>query len=782
VRKITPMERARQSGTGNLMMDERDSNPPPSAQGTLASRVIQPRFSDLVQRCRKRVMNSLAEYLTATFGQVDDTLFECAEKAENNQVQTLFLDSMRDIRRLRPQVERSYHQQIARQFSEFFQGKPSATSDDALVADDLRLVQNEDYEETLQIINMVSRVKARCAQSLFALDCRLALLNNGQKLDEDGNPFGPHAIAQAFREALQPTPLPLRIRIVLYMLFDRHLMQNLDGLYEALNRELIDAGILPNMKNQAQPRGDAGRAVGAPSFAGSADVRPGYSDEHDPSAEQAERLFDGLTQLFIALRKHEGTALLGGRRSIASYAPPAATRTFETRDLLEALNRLQKQAAEDFARRMRRPQQVDGVKADLHRQLESQDAAADPRRIADQQADVIDLVGMLFDFILDDGDLPDSCKTVLSHLHTPYLRVAMQDRALFTRYDHPARVLLNAMARAGGLYDAEGEGRELLAKIQWVVERIIQDYRGDLALFETLLEEFNEFVATLRHRVELRERRAIEAAKGRDRLLDARQKASAAIAEVLRGPDLAKTLREFLELTWTDVLVFVQLRHGQDSAEWNRSLQLAERLAWSGRPQDAAGIGQLQRLRAGMLDDVRKGLELLGGYHEDGIARLLRDIVASQDAVQAKRPELAEPLAASLIESPLARMLGEEAVPEADSRAARPPRTPRLETRIRQLQALEFGTWFEFIEGTQRRRLKLSWFSPTTEHYMFVDPQGQRAAIRPLEALADEMDRGLARLVAEERSLPLMDRALNAIYRALQRAGGRSTDRGNDHG
>ena len=569
------------------------------------------------------------------------------------------------------------------------------------------------------------------------------------------------------------------------MLFDRHLMQNLDGLYEALNRELIDAGILPNMKYQAQPRVEATRAApaaGARPFAGSPDARSGYSDGQDPSAEQAERLFDGLTQLFIALRKREGTTLLGGRRSIASYAPPTATRTFEARELLEALNQLQKQAAEDFARRMQRPQQVDGVKADLHRQLESRGAAADPRRISDQEADVIDLVGMLFDFILDDGDLPDACKTALSHLHTPYLRVAMQDKALFTQYNHPARLLLNAMARAGVLYDAEGEERELLAKIQWVVERVIQGFTGDLALFETLLEEFSEFVATLRHRVELREKRSIEAAKGRDRLLDARQKAGAAIAEALRGPNLPKIIQDFLELTWTDVLVFVQLRHGEGSAEWNRSLELAGQLAWSGRPQDAAGIDALHRLRAGMLDDVRKGLELLGGYHEDGIARLLRDIVASQDAVQAKRPERVESLAPSLIESPLANMLGEDAVLLADSRAAKPPRTPRLEALIRQLQALEFGTWFDFVEGTQRRRLKLSWFSPTTNNYMFVDQLGQRAAIRPLEDLAEEMDRGLARIVIEERSLPLVDRAMNAIYRALQRVSGRSTHPGNDHG
>ena len=35
----------------------------------------------------------------------------------------------------------------------------------------------------------------------------------------------------------------------------------------------------------------------------------------------------------------------------------------------------------------------------------------------------------------------------------------------------------------------------------------------NLLLFDSLLDEFNEFVATLQHKVELRERRAVEAAK-----------------------------------------------------------------------------------------------------------------------------------------------------------------------------------------------------------------------------------------------------------------------------
>ncbi|MDT4878869.1 hypothetical protein FQZ97_1145020 [compost metagenome] len=58
---------------------------------------------------------------------------------------------------------------------------------------------------------------------------------------------------------------------------------------------------------------------------------------------------------------------------------------------------------------------------------------------------------------------------------------------------------------------------------------------------------------------------------------------------------------------------------------------------------------------------------------------------------------------------------------------------------------------------------------------MFVDHSGQRAAIKPLTLLATEMEQGLARIVPPEHDAPLVDRALNAIYRVLQRFSGRTS-------
>ncbi|WGL62025.1 DUF1631 domain-containing protein [Pseudomonas sp. CW003PS] len=755
---------------------------------SLASRGIQPRFSDLVQACRKLVMNRLAEHLGGVFGQVDDTLFECAEKAENNKVQTLFFDNMREIRRQRPQIERSYHQTIANNFSNFLDGKLQHQAVATTDPDQLTLVQNDDYEETLQVTNMVSRVKARCTQPLFALDQRLALLNNGQKLGEDSNPFGPQAIAQAFREALAPCPFPLQIKTILYMLFDKHVMQSLDSLYGALNQRLIDAGVLPNLKYNAQINPSVSRPAAAkpeqpankPPATGTPTTNAGPAlldlDLSAPPPSDPGALFSGLSSLLDEHRhSHPDAPLLGGTRSIVSFSPRQASRTYSASELLAALNRMQQQSAHELAQRLHKPQPVEGLKADLQQQLESHSSLPGDSKVADQEADVIDLVGMLFDFILDDENLPDACKTALSHLHTPYLKIALLDKALFTQHHHPARRLLNAMAQAGVLYGNEGDERGLLAKMHWVVERVIHGFNGDLGLFDSLIEEFNEYVVTLRHKVELRERRAVEAAKGRDRLLGAREQALEVIQGCVGQRDLPAIIRNFLELTWADVLVFMLLRHGEQSAEWQRACEVAEQLAWSGTPLSDDDKQRLQEMRVPMLSDLRKGLELLGGYHEDGIRRLLQDLVACQHAVQAKQPQLAAQLKPNLPESPLGAMLGEDA-DLARQAPSRSKLSPRAQALTKELANVEFGTWFEFVEGNRSRVLKLSWFSPTTHNYMFVDNSGQRVAIKPLTLLASEMEQGLARIVTPERAPPLVDRALTAIYRVLQRFTGRTAE------
>jgi hypothetical protein len=758
---------------------------PPGAKKpitTVAERGIQPRFGELAQDCRERVMNRLAERLGTVFTLVDSTLLTHAEKAENNKIQTLFFDSMRDIRTQRTSIERVYHQQIANRFTQFLEG-PTPPLATASRAESLSLIEHEDYEETLLVTNMASRVKARCPQALFALTQRLALLNRGQRLPDLDNPFAPHVIAQAFCHALAPSAFSLRIKSILYSVFEQQVMGNLDELYDDLNAHLIAADILPNLKFSIQNPDETphlARQAATP-CAGSAtpggDAHRGLPAKPTTApAENSAAWFLGLSDLLNTHEQQASEAPLLGGRSIASFAPRTATHTYPAGELQAALDRLQEQSADNLAQRLGQPQPVESFKVELHNQLEVRSRLPGQQKLSSEEADVVDLVGMLFDFILKDQNLPDSCKTALSHLHTPYLRIALQDRALFTLPQHPARVLLNSLAQAGVLYGGEEDESGLLSKIHWVVEQVLRNYRGEQKLLNDLLEEFTTFVTALRHRIELHERRAIEAAKGRDRLTTARNLALDVITRAQQNRALPDMIRNFLEQTWLDVLVFVLVRHEASSKEWQRVCTTTEQLAWSCTALTDTEQEKLRGLRLTLLEDIRQGMLWIGGLHDDSIRQRLRDIVACQFAAQHDQPSVPAPTAVA--SAPAKNSLPVDLGAAADLLRTPTPKvlSPRTQALVEQLQNLEFGTWFEFIQGKESRRLKLSWFSPTSHNYMFVDRSGLRVSVKPIEVLAEEIDQGLARILPPRAAAPLVDRALAAIVRVLHRFSGRLPD------
>ena len=88
---------------------------------------------------------------------------------------------------------------------------------------------------------------------------------------------------------------------------------------------------------------------------------------------------------------------------------------------------------------------------------------------------------------------------------------------------------------------------------------------------------------------------------------------------------------------------------------------------------------------------------------------------------------------------------------------------------MEKLKDINYGAWFEFRIGghKSRRRVKLSWYSPTTGKYMFVDQSGVQAVIMSDRSLARDLCSGNAMILGHSR-LPFFDRALKAIRNKLE--------------
>ena len=150
-----------------------------------AARLASDRLQALIERMMDRV---------------DDALFERAEKAENNALQTRYFDAMRELRIVRQDIEQDFISLFVSGFdSRLYQNVPDSElvlrhSSSAVAAE-----RNRDrLEEQLAIGNLINKIRGNCFDSLVTLDKRIGLLLRDPDLERIRNPFGPEAICNAF--------------------------------------------------------------------------------------------------------------------------------------------------------------------------------------------------------------------------------------------------------------------------------------------------------------------------------------------------------------------------------------------------------------------------------------------------------------------------------------------------------------------------------------------------------------------------------------------------------
>lgn len=282
-----------------------------------------------------------------------------------------------------------------------------------------------------------------------------------------------------------------------------------------------------------------------------------------------------------------------------------------------------------------------------------------------------------------------------------------------------------------------------------------------------MLGQFDQQVAALQQRVEKRERRAVDAAKGREKLIFARKHARGFVDVCIKRHHPPEIIRAFLQAAWTDVLVFYFLRTGPASAQWQDKAKIAEELAWSCTPLDEQQRQEFMARKELIMSGVQQALEQLGCYSDVEIQRLIKDIQICQKAVQAQQHEVVEKLSNTLASSMSEADEKElQAVEKIDESAL----DEKVRELVNKLKHVRFGTWFEFREPPHR--LKLAWFSPTTQRYMFVDSAGQGSYIKNWKELIELLQLGEAKIVEQVEATPFFERALHAIQRTLKQFAG----------
>jgi hypothetical protein len=727
----------------------------------------------LLKGCEAKTLETVTRLVRRMLDRADDLLFELADKGQGVESPETYLDGMREVRRKREQVERAVGARLRTTFKAFLANAPAVQ--DSGEALQLSLVDEEELEESLAVDTMVAKAVDRFATDLTDLARRIAHLSGEEDLTPEALPCGPPSIGTALQAAVTGLDVDMRVRLIVYKLFDKYVIGELGSFYQEMNQELADAGVMPDLRPRARKRQEGQRAAG--------EAQGGEEGWQD----SPQALFDALREL-VALQRERGAGEPAGPGSTGSGTAGGAMAgpVLPPDEVVGALSTLQGELPEGTAG----GPGVADLKPMLLQRIGGGGAEAQMRQ-ADE--DVIDMVGLLFEFILGDQNLPIPVKAALGRLQIPMIKVALLDKAFFTHRNHAARKLLNELAHAGlGVADASAKRDAVFAEIERVVHRVLEEFEDDTRLFETLLEEFTHFLADRDQRTEQVEQREAKSIEGRERLELAKRRVAGAIAERLRRRRVPRGLREFLDEKWRHHLLITYLKVGEEGEEYQDALRIMDGLLWSVRPKKSAQDRQemVETLRP-LLKRLRDALAETFMDPEVHRAAFFRELQAYQLAAlrgtdpAADEPErVAEPAAEAqppfVPEVPSPPPPADALTPPSAEPSPEPAVTaaPAVvdEDALERAGTIPVGTWLELKrEGAQAVRVKLSWRSPLTGRCLLVNHRGLKEAEVSAQDLAAQLAGGGLKVLADA---PLVDRALSALVEEMREGQGEAPPAG----
>ncbi|MFQ5487549.1 MAG: DUF1631 family protein, partial [Gammaproteobacteria bacterium] len=238
--------------------------------------------------------------------------------------------------------------------------------------------------------------------------------------------------------------------------------------------------------------------------------------------------------------------------------------------------------------------------------------------LAQEQDQTIDIVAMLFDYILEDKNIPDRMQAIIGRLQIPILKVVMLDKSFFSRKSHPARKFLDILSQAAIGFSEEREAEDLYSKADNLVHRVISEFEDDVDIFKEVLAELESQLQALEQRASEDLERLQQEAAEQEQLERARLKAAEAISQRLEQCELNETVQEFLSEHWKTLLMMTFLMEGDESDAWISSVETMDNLIWSIAPKKTTEERkQLVAALPVLLENLQQGMNLVEMPPED---------------------------------------------------------------------------------------------------------------------------------------------------------------------
>lgn len=769
-------------GTDNVTYLEQSPSAPVS-QRVLARR-LHGQFKDITAEHMRNILQSM-------FDHADDALFKIAENSNKGTDKNFYLDSMRIVRLQRESFEEEYFGQLAHEFDHYIDGigsgKKANTAEPRIDYDQMELVSEDDLEITIATERLVQKIQALYTQDLHAIKKRMAFLLDIDKVEEDKIPFGAQILVEAYASAAEKIDLPLEVRIILLKLFDLQCINGLARLYQTINNKFIEADVLPVIKTTF--------TSSANSMGG---VSPGVNPLLDSNTDVWGTLQGLLSQRPPGMPNGGGGGVGigggfagGGMASGVSgqYYQPGMMQgggsimTIPSNEMLNSLTNLQR----GFETGALPEGGALAIGNYVRTQLQATDIDGNvSRAIQPLDNDLIDVVCLIFEYILDDSQLPAGAKASIARLQIPMLKVAMLDKNFFSMNGHPARDLLNRLAQSAlGIDETSDKDNPILRKIHDITETILHEFADNIDLFTLLDTELIEFL-TDHYQKESNALTDIEQRlKEREELALARAWVRETLEQLLLGRELPAVVVEIILGPWKDVMLHTYLQEGENSALWKTQIRFIDVFTWSIKPkQKTVDRKKLGKIIQHLIVTLRQGLEQID-YPQAEIDAVFTHLepyhlasVRGEEYTYTSSPDISDSATSETVTSETddtAEQVGEvvaedkvilENIVLESWEPIHDPLFDAIDDEYLELaRHMEMGKWVEFkTENGKSRRAKLAWKSELLGEYTFLNWKFDVVADKKLNELADDLRKGSAKIIDD---VPLMDRALSSVLTSL---------------
>lgn len=697
----------------------------------------------MLNQWRQDALPTFEGRIDRLFDAAADVMLEFSEKSQNDYLRGRFYEALREIRLNRDQVREHFVEGLSRGLFRFDASRgPEPPGRDEV----LQLVDPDDFERGLALQMMAEQAERNHAMLFHALPLRLAAISGSKPVPLEDIPAGPRQTTAQFAASSGLLHIEHEARLALYTLFERFVIPTSLETIAALDSRLVKAGVLPDLRLRTPAAGVRPLPK----------TRPSSTDNSAGSAATSPLGDETLLRI---------RDLLSARRARRQPRPGAAAGSVSPAPVGEVLAAItglpgSPAPAPDLAKQPDTtdpvsPQDLREVRQSLFDQRSQLRARLGEERVSPDIDDVIEIVGAIFEVMLNEKNLPDAVKSLLSHLHTPYLKFAVSEPELLADPGHPARQWLDDLVRAGSEWVDPAD--LTLGLYPWMSDAVLQlttATQQDRALYEQLQRALREQLDRQNSRQMKLERRAGEHARGKARLDQAQELGRTALDRLLLGHPGGPLAADFLEETWINYLVLLLLRADNDS-----------------QTPEVRGAITLGRDICDTCVQVARDHAHAGGH----IHRLEK---ALQLTVSELIPHL-EPKVRHFVSALKNNQLIHErdvTTASGDKRADSPRRihhpntlTPSEQKLADKLKKLPPGTrfWCRRPSDKTDTTLRLVWFNPQTMHFMFADLAGQQAGMVGMGALVSDIREGRAR-VLEDDAQSFIEKALQTFQSLLK--------------